>query len=185
MARDGQIRATRGLCADCEVGAQRPAPRADARTGRPAEPTRAFTALSPNPCSAGEGGSAAAAPAGWLDLWIAAAAPDLVCLAEVLVGCDLHLRAASSWRRGPVPSGRRSPAGLPRFPRRLAEDPASGRQRSLRTVCSLGGTRSPPAEPVRLHRPPEGRCASLRDGPAAHPSPGRCRRRRAGYGEAR
>src|SRR3954451_14303002 len=34
------------------------------------------------------------------------------------------------------------------------------------------GSLHPPAERLRLRRPPEGRCASLRDGPAAHPSPG-------------
>src|SRR4051812_43611298 len=68
----------------------------------------------------------------------------------------------------------------------------------LRTICGLGPPqqssrtlprrRHPPPhpqEPLRLRRPPEGRCASLRDGPAAHPSPGSVRPGDgAGYEEA-
>ena len=55
----------------------------------------------------------------------------------------------------------------------------------LRTVCGLGTSQQwpsalrseaapapSPRKSLRLHRPPEGRCVSLRDGPPAHPSPG-------------
>lgn len=52
---------------------------------------------------------------------------------------------------------------------------------SVKPSCPRHPPRDPP-DLVRRRRSPEGRFASLRDGPAAHLSPGRRRRREAGYG---
>src|SRR5215213_6739889 len=64
------------------------------------------------------------------------------------------------------------------------------------TFCGLDADRVRPSAPDRMtgaaashrgvcrpHRSPEGRFASLRDGPTAHPSPDRCSRTEAGCGK--